>query len=609
MICPKCHTVFDMPANFCPQCGASLQRGGGNILVITAMIVLVLIIGAWGYVKYQLYQRADANRWSSQDQSSGRLLDRRPLESGKQGAEASEAPPLAITTGELILADINGRRILNAPIALLSSGWFAFPARAGIGASTWRVALPSGRLLEVEGGILHDTAPIGLWQLPLSASLGQTALTPWSPDRPLTWQPLDSPQTVLRVQVGRTENLTDFVRIPVDIEIDAPGVFVQNGKVVGWSFGTLMPGGYLWAGNPGTDLAVEFYPRDYYRLTFAGGREEAFLLALGNEALSDLQRLDALIAAYRLEPRLTAAETPAHISPAAIQAIMRELIIRLEYQGRAEDLLTLLDPQAILAVNDTTLAADLFKIAQELGAYAYANELIEAAQETNLGQNEQAQTLRKLQAALYRDWLLRLITDGNAYDAQQLHREATERFPGDPWIYLAGVELALQDEDWVQAESLLAARNYPPELRDTVSRLQRTISAMKSQEGKIVIRFRPGSRSIPVVARLGRDLDQRFVVDTGASLVTVPSSAARRLGIDISDSLPRRLFYSATGVKHAVEITLPSIELNGWAIENVRALVVDLPGQSDVGLLGMNYLSNFRMDVNTGEGVMLLEPR
>jgi clan AA aspartic protease (TIGR02281 family) len=147
-------------------------------------------------------------------------------------------------------------------------------------------------------------------------------------------------------------------------------------------------------------------------------------------------------------------------------------------------------------------------------------------------------------------------------------------------------------------------------MRDRVGRLQQAIAALRGQEGKIVVRFRPGARTIPVVARVGRELfDQRFVIDTGASIVTVPSATAKRLGIDIADDLPRRLFYSATGVQHAVEITLPYIELDGWVIENVKALVVDLPGQSEVGLLGMNYLNNFRMDVNTSEGVLLLEPR
>jgi clan AA aspartic protease (TIGR02281 family) len=99
------------------------------------------------------------------------------------------------------------------------------------------------------------------------------------------------------------------------------------------------------------------------------------------------------------------------------------------------------------------------------------------------------------------------------------------------------------------------------------------------------------------------------LIDTGASLVTVPTETVHRLGIDLSDSLPRRLFYSATGVQNAVEVTLPFIEIDGWLVEDIQALVVDLPGQPGVGLLGMNYLRNFRMDLNTDEGLLTLSPR
>ncbi len=610
MICPKCHTVFDLPANFCPQCGASMLRSGGRILMITAVIVMLIIIGAYGYVQYQLARAPEGAKRSLQTASRGSSVDRSAID--RRQAERSAVPPPrpSIVAAELILTDISGRQILSTPVAVVAPGWFALPAHAGIGAYTWRVVMASGRLLEVEGGILHNASPVSLWQLSSADSQGQAELMPWSPDRPLTWQSLVRPESLQSVRIGPIENLVDFVRIPFDDDDDALGVFLQSGQVVGWSFGPLMPGGYLWTGNRGNDLTPEFYPDDFYRLTFAGGREEALLLALADEDLSDLQRLENLVSAYRLEPRLSPRERPAHIAPAAIQAAIRDLISRLENQDQAEEILRFFDPPTVLTIADPSLTADLLNVAREVGAYAYANELIDAFQAAASVQETPNRNLQQLQAEIYRDWLNRLMAEGNIDDARTVHREAAERFPDDPAIHLVGVELALQDQDWVRAERLLAARNYPSEMRDRVGRLQREIAALKGQEGMIVIRFRPGSRTIPVVARVGRDLiDQRFVIDTGASIVTVPSATAKMLGIDIADNLPRRLFYSATGVQHAVEIILPLIELDGWVIENVSALVVDLPGQSGVGLMGMNYLNNFRMDVNTGEGILLLEPR
>jgi clan AA aspartic protease (TIGR02281 family) len=214
-----------------------------------------------------------------------------------------------------------------------------------------------------------------------------------------------------------------------------------------------------------------------------------------------------------------------------------------------------------------------------------------------------------MQSVIYREWLKRLIAEGNEVAARAVYDEAIERFPQDPAIHLAGVELVLQRRNWRLAERILAARRYPPDLRDWVNRLEQGINDLKSEEGKILIRFQPGSRAVPVSAVLDGTVTQPFLIDTGASVVTIPSETAHRLGIDLTGRLPRRLFYSATGAQNAIEVTLPSIEIGGREVVDVKALVVDLPGQPGVGLLGMNYLRNFRMDIDTDQGLLTLVPQ
>jgi predicted aspartyl protease len=56
-------------------------------------------------------------------------------------------------------------------------------------------------------------------------------------------------------------------------------------------------------------------------------------------------------------------------------------------------------------------------------------------------------------------------------------------------------------------------------------------------------------------------------------------------------------------------VVLASITIEGFETKNVKALVMDLPDRPDLGLLGLNYLSRFRMDLNTDEGILLLTPR
>jgi predicted aspartyl protease len=55
-------------------------------------------------------------------------------------------------------------------------------------------------------------------------------------------------------------------------------------------------------------------------------------------------------------------------------------------------------------------------------------------------------------------------------------------------------------------------------------------------------------------------------------------------------------------------VTLFSITIGGWEVTDIKALVLDIPNQPDLGLLGLNYLQRFRMDMSTERGTLLLEP-
>ena len=612
MICPKCHTPLELPSNFCPHCGVSLQRRGGRILSITAGIVLAIVIGVYFYVNNRFFGenniRMTAVTTERETALRNQLEDstRAPLE----GKPSSIEQLLINSTGTLMLKDITGGKLGSYPVALAASGWFAFPRQLLIGAYTWQVILRDDRSVAVAGGILQDGEPVGLWEVPLNTPLGGVALAPWTPRRPLHWYAIDETDAGHVVKSSTVETLGNFDRIAPEEADTAWGVFIQEGYVVGWSFGDWTPGGYLWTGGTGIELTPKFYTDDFYRLTFEGGREEALLISLADPALPDLERLASLAEAHRLEARMPPILVPRRIAPAKIQQAMRHLAEGLRHQGRAEELLAVFDPQILAAVNHPPLVAELVAAAQDAGDYETALTLVGIQEQTSpSGEVEQRMDFDAMQSAIYRKWLDRLIAQGDEATARAVFEEAAERFPRDPAIHLAGVELVLQQRNWRLAERLLAARSYPAELRDRVSRLERGINNLKSQDGKILIRFQPGSRTVPVSAALGDIVSQPFLIDTGASVVTIPTETAHALGIELAGSLPRRLFYSATGAQNAVEITIPSIAIDGWAVSNVKALVVDLPGQPGVGLLGMNYLRNFRMDLDTDQGLLTLAPR
>ena len=92
-------------------------------------------------------------------------------------------------------------------------------------------------------------------------------------------------------------------------------------------------------------------------------------------------------------------------------------------------------------------------------------------------------------------------------------------------------------------------------------------------------------------------------------MVTIPRGTAEALGIRIDANSPKREVSTAGGVRMAREVRLNSIELGGWVVRNVAALVVDIPDKPSLGLLGLNYLDQFRMEINNEKGVLLLRPR
>ena len=112
--------------------------------------------------------------------------------------------------------------------------------------------------------------------------------------------------------------------------------------------------------------------------------------------------------------------------------------------------------------------------------------------------------LTKLHSDLYQNWLNALFEGGNIQEAWQVSERGGEQLPDDLNIYLFGVKLALAENDWATAEGLLSAKNYPPALREQVRSLQSQISELKGLEGKILIRFVPGARQIPVSASLNQ---------------------------------------------------------------------------------------------------------
>ena len=96
----------------------------------------------------------------------------------------------------------------------------------------------------------------------------------------------------------------------------------------------------------------------------------------------------------------------------------------------------------------------------------------------------------------------------------------------------------------------------------------------------------------------------RFLVDTGATMVSLGASDARRMGLDVSKGV-RGMSATANGQVRVTKIKLDTVRVGDITAHNVDALVheADLP----IALLGMSFLN--RMEMQRSGDTMTLKKR
>ncbi|HEX9880361.1 MAG TPA: TIGR02281 family clan AA aspartic protease [Candidatus Binatia bacterium] len=112
-----------------------------------------------------------------------------------------------------------------------------------------------------------------------------------------------------------------------------------------------------------------------------------------------------------------------------------------------------------------------------------------------------------------------------------------------------------------------------------------------------------------VVQATINDLTQAdFILDTGASYTVISSDVAQRVNIDLDKNYPKVRLQTANGIIDAPLVTLESVDINGMRVAGLTAAVHDFSQDDSVaGLLGLNFLNHFRMDLDTENGILVLE--
>ncbi|MDD5680322.1 MAG: retropepsin-like aspartic protease [Candidatus Omnitrophica bacterium] len=108
---------------------------------------------------------------------------------------------------------------------------------------------------------------------------------------------------------------------------------------------------------------------------------------------------------------------------------------------------------------------------------------------------------------------------------------------------------------------------------------------------------------------LENSVSARLIVDTGASIIVITKNIADKLGIKSEEIGTKMEVILANGTKaEAVPFILKSVKVGEVEAKNIRAAITENgPGEGADGLLGMSFLNNFIIRVDTSSNRLILE--
>lgn len=462
--------------------------------------------------------------------------------------------------------------------------------------------------IPIKKGAWGSGDPIMLMKLQNAPQGQKPKLFPWREYKPLQWCPYLNKDSSFQIEIPRSGKRGTFRCFPLPNEIKEPGVFKQNGHVVGWAFPDWLDNGYLWLGPAGGDLYPDIQMDSFLRSNLPSWREAIFENILNRGMnIPSARKLEALAQGLSMDSRFSEQDIPYRLRTPSIVEHMHAFATELIRAGSAEEVVRILDEHTVGELQSSALVKDSVLARLEIEDYNKAIQFLERIRKTLKGQSVSG--LGQFHAKLYKDWLRRILDQGGYFSGMVAFEEAKRHFPDDMELHLLGVEVAIKDRNWEKARELLQMRDYPEAMRDWVGELENEIQEVQKNENAVSIRFNPGAKHIPVKVFLNETHSFKFILDTGATMCSIPSSALDRLRIDIDQTTPVRLVSTAGGIAEIYEVKLKSVELEGLRVYNVDVLVLDIPGYRDYGLLGQNFLNHFHIEIDNQNGILRLKKR
>jgi len=168
---------------------------------------------------------------------------------------------------------------------------------------------------------------------------------------------------------------------------------------------------------------------------------------------------------------------------------------------------------------------------------------------------------------------------------------------------------------WVDDQGVVhftdSLKNIPEKFRSKVTRLKTNRPAPAPiPDDKALVKFQKQGELMVVQALLNEKTAVKFVVDTGASYTTISQAMAKQLGLNLENASTVIPLQTANGIIEAPLVSVGSLEVGGFALKDLTVVVHDIfPDPNIAGLLGLNFLSQFHLGIDSKNGILYLEKK
>ena len=262
--------------------------------------------------------------------------------------------------------------------------------------------------------------------------------------------------------------------------------------------------------------------------------------------------------------------------------------------GKINEARSLLD-RAVDLIGETGQRVILYStLEHKLGNYRKARDMLRQAV---VFDPELEDTVNPMIRKLVHVELNQSINSGSDLDKiQMLNNELAYDQYNPVFHYVLG-KLYYRTGDYREAaESLSRAVYLDNQYEEELLPLIRAAQNKQDLPLLVEVPYRADGSSIHVEVYLNDSVEPfHFVLDTGATYTSISSDAAKQLGLSFSGNVIT--VSTANGQVSAPVINMQSVSLNGATVHNVQTVILSNLSGVD-GLLGLNYLKHFNMEVD-----------